>query len=723
MSDDFERLAAEEAAKTSALDTVLQPLASTVSFMQTGAHPDDETSGLLALLARAHGLRLSYACATRGEGGQNALGPERGDDLAMIRVREMELAAESLRCRLYWLSEDLGDPIRDWRFSKSGEETLDVWGRERTLERMVRILREEQPDIVCPTFLDVGGQHGHHRAMTRIAREAFDIAGDASAYPQHLADGLPPWRAAKFYLPAWSGAGDSYDDSEPPPPATLDFDIGTIDPATGVPYVRIGEWSRRFHHTQGMGRWIEVAPMPRPLHLAVSRVGSGAETLITSGIPATLAEWADAEPAIADHLRRAHDCVSLALESRAVPERLGRALALARERIDDTIATCTGKSFAPALPRVLQHKRRQLDDALAVLGGRPAPPVVTRLAQRLPLGPAIAASSTDMVVNRSQPSRPHDCLLHIADGADIADDRFGIAAVDGLAACMAPRRTDAAGSDLRRMSLTVDAAVLTHRIETGLVLDGVPLRAVSRAWYRHTGHVSRTYPARIRVQTVDAHIAPGTRVGYFGGGFDSIDRWLRGIGIETEVFDAGIRADDTSLQRMDITRFSTLVVGIQAFGVRKDLLQALPQLHAFVRAGGHLVTFYHRPADGWRGVPLAPITIGLPSVRWRTTRADATVTHLVPGHPLLNAPNVIAAADWTGWVKERGLYFARYWDPAYTPLLAMSDPDEAPHAGALLTGVFGQGRHTHCALALHTQLDGLVPGAFRLLANLVQGAR
>ena len=78
--------------------------------------------------------------------------------------------------------------------------------------------------------------------------------------------------------------------------------------------------------------------------------------------------------------------------------------------------------------------------------------------------------------------------------------------------------------------------------------------------------------------------------------------------------------------------------------------------------------------------------------------------------------------DWANWDKERGLYFASEWDEAYKPLLAMSDAGEDPLTGSLLSAEIGKGRHTHTSLVLHHQLDKLVPGAFRLLANLVQPA-
>ncbi|MEM8872185.1 MAG: PIG-L family deacetylase, partial [Pseudomonadota bacterium] len=144
----------------------LQPLRSTVRFMNTGAHPDDETSAMLAAIGLRDGLNLSYACANRGEGGQNDIGTETTRDLGVLRTAEMERAADVLNLNLYWLSETPQDSIFDFGFSKSGEETLAKWGRDHALRRFVTIVRAERPDIICPTFLNVPGQHGHHRAMT-----------------------------------------------------------------------------------------------------------------------------------------------------------------------------------------------------------------------------------------------------------------------------------------------------------------------------------------------------------------------------------------------------------------------------------------------------------------------------------------------------------------------------------------------------------------------------
>ena len=166
------------------------------------------------------------------------------------------------------------------------------------------------------------------------------------------------------------------------------------------------------------------------------------------------------------------------------------------------------------------------------------------------------------------------------------------------------------------------------------------------------------------------------------------------------------------------------MIGIFAFGLRRDLQAAAERLHGFVEEGGHLVTLYHRPTDGWDPdrTPPRRLAIGSPSLRWRVTDPAAPVNVLKPDHPLLNAPNRIEAGDWQGWDKERGLYFAADYDPAYEELLSLNDRGENPLKGSLISARIGQGRHTHVALVLHHQLDKLVPGAFRLLANLVQPA-
>lgn len=793
----------------------LTPLDSVVTMLSTGAHPDDETSAMLAALSLGRGVHVAYACATRGEGGQNALGTEAGADLGALRTREMEGAAAVLDMTLAWLGEAPDDPITDFGFSKTAEETFGHWGREHALERLVRIVRELRPDIVCPTFLDVSGQHGHHRAMTRAAREAIALAADPAAFPEHAAEGLAPWQVAKLYLPAWSGAGDSYDDDEPPPNATVTVDAGGRDPVTGASFAQLAQLSRSRHRTQGMGRWVEPGPSPWPLHRAWAAPGlPDEEADILDGLPRRVGDLARriGDGRTADRLYRAQAAIDDALAAfpgrAAVAAALVRALAAIREA-----AAALPADAVPQMAHRLARKERELGRALAEasalqvrLTPRPAvvaagarleveawideggdlcdqPPTVdleapadwtvTRRdggftiavpadaapvdaypARWSPLDPggpvrgrvrfsvggeatervvpteepvavvpaiAVAVEPERIVVNTACPGRPVELNLAVAAlGGAGAPATLAVRPPEGWrtepnSVHLEPQRD---GSRKVRAVLTPERAPAPGRVALVPTLDGIPATTVTRTGYDHTGPVVRVRAARAELLAVEAALPEGVRVGYVGGGNDRVADHLAALGLAVERLGPGA-LDDGALERLD-----TLVIGIFAFRTRPDLAAAVGRIHAWIRAGGHLVTFYHRPWDGWdpEATPPAFLRIGQPSLRWRVTDQAAAVEVLLPDHPLLTRPNRIGPTDWEGWQKERGLYFAAAWDEAYRPLLSMADPGEAPLQGALLSAAVGRGRHTHTSLVLHTQMDRLVPGAFRLMANLVQPA-
>lgn len=266
-------------------------------------------------------------------------------------------------------------------------------------------------------------------------------------------------------------------------------------------------------------------------------------------------------------------------------------------------------------------------------------------------------------------------------------------------------------------ALRPEAGLTAGRHRLPVTVDGRPGYRQTAIAYPHIGRTRFVQPAALDVLALQLELPAGARIGYVGGGSDNVETWLRGMGLDVTALGPADLAGD-------LGGYTTLVVGIFAFGLRPDLAAATGRLHDWVRAGGHLVTLYHRPSDGWapEHTPPARLVIGAPSLRWRVTDPTAAVSVLAPEHPLLTRPNRIGPDDWGGWDKERGLYFAAEWADAYVPLLAMSDRGEAPLRGSLLSAPIGRGRHTHTSLVLHHQLDRMVPGAFRLMANLVQPA-
>lgn len=749
------------------LGRALSKLGALVRFINTGAHPDDETSGMLAALTFRDRIDVSVACANRGEGGQNDIGTEMTEDLGALRTAEMERAADRLDCGLYWLSEHPADSIFDFGFSKSGEETLRKWGHDRTLSRFVEIVRTERPDIICPTFLDVPGQHGHHRAMTALAHEVMDVAAD----PDYPGSTLPPWQVSKLYLPAWSGAGQAYDDDLPPPPATLTVPALPGDPLSGLTWDGVGQQSRACHRTQGMGRWVAPdASRDWPLHLARSTL-SGADNAVADGLPESLATI---HPALAEADAAIEAARAAFPNAGAVGKEAARALAAIRackacpaqhqHRLDRQetylarvtylasgasvsgsvasdwlqpgtacpYATTADKGQAEALEvdldlpsgwrasegrlHVSDEVRHDPYRATYLPWARPAPALVARLKahgvttqMRLPLevSPVVLPQASSRVI-------PDALILNTAAPARV----LGVA----FEAIHPPRATPHLDApDGWRVEPTDEGARImaptelsTGRVRLGLSLDGNAAQTVRRIAYPHINPTARMAPAGVEIAVLDAAL-PDARIGYVGGGNDRVAHWLAAMGVEVAVLDAAQIAAGT------LEDVQTLVIGIFALRTVPGLAEALPLIHQWVAEGGNLVTLYHRPWDNWDAATSAPrpLEIGQPSLRWRVTDETAEVRHLLPDHPLLTTPNPIGPGDWAGWHKERGLYFAKSWDTAYEPLLEMADPGEAPHRGSLLSARIGRGRHTHTSLILHHQMEKLVPGAFRLMANLI----
>ncbi len=251
----------EENGHNEELWSAVKPLSTITSFLNTGAHPDDERSHLLAYLSRGLGVHTASLIANRGEGGQNEIGEELGNALGIIRSREMIEASEVTGVEAFHLSETTSDPIYDFGFSKSPDDTLNIWGEDVTYERFIRLIRQFKPDIVMPAFLDVESQHGHHRAITQLSLKAFEDAADPDVFPQHSEIGLDPWQIKKIYLPV--------DEEE----ATIGFEIGDYDPVYDMTYPQLGEESRYLHKSQGMGNDIEPGSQMQYLQLAESVVG------------------------------------------------------------------------------------------------------------------------------------------------------------------------------------------------------------------------------------------------------------------------------------------------------------------------------------------------------------------------------------------------------------------------------------------------------------------
>src|SRR5262245_41393239 len=239
------------------------------SVLHTGAHPDDENSSLLAWLSRGQGVRTAYLAATRGDGGQNLLGPELFEALGVIRTEEL------LAARRFDHAQQFFTPNYEFGFSKTSDEAFAKWGHEQVLGDFVRVIRQFRPEIIISAFTGTPQDgHGHHQAAGIVTQEASKAAADPSRFPEYG----KPWQAKKLYIgvrgnggqrggpqgdqdagqqgdqqaaPQGAQRGGQRGPAQPPPSVTIN--TGEFDMALGRSYAEIAAEGRSQHRSQAQG--------------------------------------------------------------------------------------------------------------------------------------------------------------------------------------------------------------------------------------------------------------------------------------------------------------------------------------------------------------------------------------------------------------------------------------------------------------------------------------
>lgn len=217
--------------------------------------------------------------------------------------------------------------------------------------------------------------------------------------------------------------------------------------------------------------------------------------------------------------------------------------------------------------------------------------------------------------------------------------------------------------------------------------------------------------AEMKTRSVDVKVAPGLRVGYIMGTGDTVPEAMEGLGITPHLLSAN------EVTSGDLSMYDVIMVGIRAYSARPELAAAQARLNAWVENGGALIVQYQSS-----NFP-APYALSMGRTPERVVEENAPVKILAPGNAELSWPNKITAQDFDGWVEERGHSFLDTWDPAFTALTETGDTGQDPQRGGWLVAHPGKGTYVYISYALYRQLPELVPGAYRILANLLSACK
>jgi LmbE family N-acetylglucosaminyl deacetylase len=227
--------------------------------------------------------------------------------------------------------------------------------------------------------------------------------------------------------------------------------------------------------------------------------------------------------------------------------------------------------------------------------------------------------------------------------------------------------------------------------------------------YEHIPYINYFSDAVNKYVVLDVK-TEGKKIGYIVGAGDKVPEALEQMGYDVTLL------TEKELERNNLKQFDAIIAGVRAFNAHDFMGRYYNKLMKYVQDGGNYIVQYSQN-NNIRSPKIGPYNFTVSSRR--ITDENAAVTFLKPEHPVLNFPNKITQEDFVGWIQERSIYHADNWDGNYEAILRMNDPGEAPHDGSLIVTKYGKGFFTYTGLVFFRELPAGVPGAYRLLANII----
>jgi LmbE family N-acetylglucosaminyl deacetylase len=785
------------------------------TVLYIAAHPDDENTRLISYLSNEKHARTGYLSLTRGDGGQNLIGPELRELLGVIRTQEL------IEARKIDGGEQFFSRANDFGYSKNPDETLAIWNKDEVLSDVVYIIRKFQPDIIINRFdaRSPGTTHGHHTSSAMLSLEAFDKVNDASAYPNQL-NLVQTWLPKRiFFNTSWWFYGSKEKFEKADKSNLINLKTGVYYQSIGKSNQEIAALSRSRHQSQGFGstgvrgdddEYLEFLKgdvlkdkgnLFDGIDTSWNRVSGGkaiGELLTTveknfdfknpaASVPDLVKAYTMIQalnenhwkPIKSDEIKKIiAACAGLYLEALAENQDVapGNTIKVKTEAINrsDIPMQLTGfktfpesittlqvydlknnspqnNTFELTLPETTEYTQPywlkekgtvgmyRVDDQKNI----GIPDVIREIKVTfnilinnvmIPFERNVIYKYNDDV--KGEVYKPFDVVPIVTTSILDKIAIFNTDKSKTIAVKIKSGKDDVKG-DLQ-LELPQNWKVVPQSIPFTLAKKGeeqtvyfqvsppkiaaeITAQCIATVDgkkydkeqfninYEHISKQQVLKPSEARLIHLDIKTG-NEKIAYIMGAGDEVPKSLRQMGYAVTI----LKPEEITKERL--SNFNVVMTGIRAYNTVNALAFKQSILFDFVKEG-HTMIVQYNTLDDIVTKDIAPFPLKIS--RDRVTDENAKTDFLEPNNPVLNYPNKITSKDFEGWKQEQGLYYPSEWDKAFTPILSSSDKGESAKKGALLIAKYGKGNYVYTGLSFFRELPEGVPGAFRLMANII----
>lgn len=785
------------------------------TVLYIAAHPDDENTHLISYMSNDIHARTGYLSLTRGDGGQNLIGPQLRELLGVIRTQEL------FEARKIDGGEQFFSRANDFGYSKNPDETLQIWDKEKVLADLVWVIRKFQPDVIINRFdhRSPGTTHGHHTSSAMLSMEGFDLAGNPAAFPEQL-QLEQPWQPKRiFFNTSWWFYGSKEKFEAADKTNFITMQTGSYYPTLGKSNQEIAALSRSSHKSQGFGSTGTRGESTEYLEYLKGEPLQN-KTSVFDGIDTSWNRVKGGKPIgdLITVIARQYDFKNPSASIPNLVKAFGMIQALDEnhwktvksEEIKKIIANCSGlfleavsstQEATPGSVVKLNLEAINRSPVLMQLISVTALPEQKNTVLNINLKNNTLQNTTldlhlPQTINYTQ---PYWLKENGTVGLYTVEDQKNIGIPDIIRETkvifnirineieipfertvvykynddvkgevynfldIVPEITTAiqdkvllfpntkpkyvginikSGKDNIKGSLKLDLPkewkisppsipfeLLKKGMEQTVYFEVTPPSQMSEAVAKSVATVDNAVYNKEQIVINYDHIAKQQilktaevkciridlktnqeKIAYIMGAGDEVPKSLTQMGYQV----TQIKPEEITPEKLAL--FDVVMTGVRAYNTVQALAYKQDILFDFVNSGKTMIVQYNTVNDLVTS-NIAPYPLKISNDR--ITEENAEVRFLAPNHPVLNYPNTITQTDFKGWKQEQGLYYPKEFDKAFTPILSSNDKGESPKNGALLVAPYGKGNYIYTGLSFFRELPEGVPGAYKLLSNLI----